>query len=96
MCAALVQCVGSMQAECMQCACSVHSTPFHMCQDPHFYPTRGRYFLGHGSIPGRIEILGSVSVNHSLTSRRCQNGTSEYLEDLRIPIVGLCEGSACS
>ena len=32
---------------------------------------------GWGSIPGTVEMLGSVSVNHSLTAPRCENGTSE-------------------
>ena len=32
---------------------------------------------GHGAIPGRVETLSSVSVNHSLTAPRYKNGTSE-------------------
>ena len=32
---------------------------------------------GWGLIPRRVETLGSVSVNHSLTTPRCNNGTSE-------------------
>ena len=36
---------------------------------------------GQGSIPGRVETLGSVSVNHILTGPGCKNGTSECGED---------------
>ena len=39
--AALVQCVGSVHAVCRQHAGSMQSTPFHMAQDPSFYPTSG-------------------------------------------------------
>ena len=34
-----------------------------------------------GSIPGRVEMLGSASVNHSLTHQGEKNGTSEFGED---------------
>ena len=36
---------------------------------------------GQGSIPGRVEALGMVLANHSLTTARCNNGTSECRED---------------
>ena len=36
---------------------------------------------GWGLIPGRVETLGSVSVNHSITGLRCKNGTSACRED---------------
>ena len=39
------------------------------------------YVGGRGSIPRRVEMLGSVSVNHSLTVPRCKNGTSKCGED---------------
>ena len=39
------------------------------------------YVGGQGSIPGRVDTLGSVSVNHSLTSSKCKNGTSKCGED---------------
>ena len=32
-----------------------------------------------GSIPGRVEMLGSVTINHSLTVPRCKNGTSKCI-----------------
>ena len=34
-----------------------------------------------GSIPGRVETLGSVSVNHSLTTPRYKIGTSLMWDD---------------
>ena len=42
-----------------------------------------------GSIPRRIETLGSVSVNHSLTRLRCKNDMSECWEDLMCPHCGI-------
>ena len=30
------------------------------------------YTVGQGSIPGRVEMFGSVSVNHSLTRQSCK------------------------
>ena len=36
---------------------------------------------GRGSIPGRVEMLGSVSVNHRCNAPKCKYGTSECGED---------------
>ena len=50
------------------------------------------YAGARGSIPGKVEMLSSVLVNHSLTGPRCKNGTSKCWEDLiwpPPPIVGL-------
>ena len=44
---------------------------------------------GQGSIPVRIEMLGSVSVNHSLIITRCKNGTSKW-DDLMHPFPWDC------
>ena len=54
-----------------------------LCWEP-LWPNGHRSCLpqgGRGSISGRIETLGRVSVNHQVTGPRCKNGTRECGED---------------
>ena len=40
---------------------------------------RHYYVSDPGLIPGRVQMLGSVSVNNSLTTPRCKIGTNPML-----------------
>ena len=48
------------------------------------------YTGGRESIPERVETLGSVLVNHSLTGQRCKNGTNECGKDRNKRSPTLC------
>ena len=47
-------------------------------------------FLPCSPGPGKVETLGSVSVNHSLTGPKCQNGTSKCSEERNQRAPALC------